>query len=181
MSLVNDTDQPWGGPVAFSLQTLDGEVRSHHDEHIEVPARGVLTLPVRPELSTPQDPSTEALIVSMGPGLVVHTFVEDVDLRLNPAPLEASANALAGGYEITVKAHSLARDITLHVDRLDPAASVDHALVTLPAGAEWSFKVSSDVEGLDPAQFLSSAVLRTANDLRAVPTQALDSTAATTA
>ncbi|WP_458106586.1 glycoside hydrolase family 2 protein [Arthrobacter sp. R3-55] len=181
VSLVNDTDQPWVGPVAFSLQTLDGEVRSHHEEQVEVPARGVLTLPVRPELGTPQDPSTEALVVSMGPKLVIHTFVEDVDLQLNPAPLEASAKAVAGGYEITVKAHSLVRDITLHVDRVDPAASVDHALVSLPAGAEWTFKVSSDVEGLDPAEFISSAVLRTANDLRAVPTKALASTAATTA
>lgn len=181
VSLVNDSDRPWAGPLTFSLQTLDGEVRNHHEEQVEVPARGVRTLPIGQALRTPRDTSNEALIVAMGAELVVHTFVEDIDLQLNPATLEASAKAVTGGYEITVKAHSLVRDITVHVDRVDPAARIDHALVSLPAGAEWTFKVTSAVKGLDPAEFISPTVLRTANDLHAVPTQTLTSTVSTTA
>lgn len=178
VSLVNDTDETWSGPLTLCLQTLDGAVRNEHEELVEVPARAVLTLPVRQDLSTPEDPSNEALVVSLGPERVVHTFVEDISLRLNPEPLEASVKAVKGGYAISVKATSLARDITLQVDRVDPDARVDHALVTLPAGSEWTFMVTTGSSVVDPLDFISPAVLRTANDLRAVPTAPLPANAA---
>ena len=128
----------------------------------------------------PEDPSNEALVVTLGPERVVHTFVEDINLRLNPEPLESSVKAAEVGYEISVKATSLARDITLQVDRVDPGARVDHALVTLPAGSEWTFIVTTGTSVVDPLELISPAVLRTANDLRAVPTTPLPANAALT-
>ena len=71
----------------------------------------------------------------------VHTWVEDVDLTLDPDALRASVTPVQDGYRVDVTATSLARDVTLLVDRLDPDAVVDTALVDIPAGATASFHV----------------------------------------
>jgi beta-mannosidase len=56
----------------------------------------------------------------------------------------------------------------LLVDRLDPSATVDDSLVTLPAGARSSFLVRSAAH-LSTSDLIGATVLRTANDLRAHP------------
>ena len=71
----------------------------------------------------------------------VHTWVEDVDLALDPDALRASVTPVQDGYRVDVTATSFARDVTLLVDRLDPDALVDTALVDIPAGATASFHV----------------------------------------
>lgn len=169
VSLVNDTDQPWSGQLSLSLQTFDGNIRREHTEVVDVASRSVATLPVSNELSIPEDASTEAIVATFGTVQAVHTFAEDTELRLDPNPLNATAKRVPGGYEIHVKASSLARDITLHVDRVDPDARVEDGLVTLPAGGEWTFTVSAPAAGNDPEAFLEAAILRTANDLRQAP------------
>lgn len=169
VSLVNDTDQPWTGPLTLRLQTFDGGVRGEYTEDVDVAARTVTTLPVTGGLSRPEDATGEVLIATLGAEQAIHTFAEDIELNLDPNPLNATAKAVPGGYEIHVQAVSLARDITLHADRVDPDATVADGLVTLPAGGEWSFTVASTTAGIDPEAFLSPAVLRTGNDLRAVP------------
>lgn len=176
VSLVNDTAEAWSGALALSLQSLDGMVRGEHEETVHVAARSVVTLPVPGNLSVPLDAAGEALVARFGTEVAVHTFVEDIGLNLDPNPLEATVKQVSGGYEVTVLAKSLARDITLHVDKVDGDARVDHGLVTLPAGMGWTFTVTGG--GFDPAELLRTSVLRTANDLRAVPTEELEAAAA---
>ena len=103
----------------------------------------------------------------------VHTFAEDVDLALDPDALEATATSVDGGYRVDLVARSLVRAITLLVDRLDPGARVDDALVTLPAGGTASLVVTTD-RSLDPAALVTAPGLRTANDLRGVRLRASD-------
>ena len=95
----------------------------------------------------PGDAASEVLVVELGDARTVHTWAEDVDLDLDPAPLDVVVVAEPGGYRVDVTARSLAKDVTLLVDRLDPDAVVDDALVTLPAGASATFHVRSTVAG----------------------------------
>ncbi|MGZ4594625.1 MAG: glycoside hydrolase family 2 protein, partial [Actinomycetes bacterium] len=90
----------------------------------------------------------------------------DEDLRLAlPAPrLTGSLSRVAGGYTLDVVAHTLVRDLTLHVDRLDPDATVDQQLVTLLPGERTRLQITSDA-ALDESALLTMPVLRTANDL----------------
>ncbi|HEY5516239.1 MAG TPA: glycoside hydrolase family 2 protein [Pengzhenrongella sp.] len=94
----------------------------------------------------------------------MHTWVEDVALHLDPAPLEATVVPFDDGYRVEVRARSLARDVTLLVDRLDPMARVDDALVTLPAGTSATFTVRTTAQ-LTAAELTGPLVLRSANDL----------------
>ena len=61
-------------------------------------------------------------------------------------------------------ARTVLRDLTLFPDRLDPAAQVDRALVTLLPGESAVFTVRAPGP-LDPAALTCRPVLRCVNDL----------------
>jgi len=94
----------------------------------------------------------------------VHCWVEDIELRLHPDPVDVDVETVADGYRLTVSARSLVKDLTLLIDRLDPAASIDQALVTLPAGDFTTLHVRTSIRGIEQ-DLMAGPVLRTANDL----------------
>ncbi|WP_449385696.1 glycosyl hydrolase 2 galactose-binding domain-containing protein [Cellulomonas soli] len=177
LALVNDTAEVWSGVLTLRRETFAGVRLATGTLDVSVAARTVLLLPLDATLAVPDDAGDEVLVAELDGARVVHTFAEDVDLRLDPAPLEVTAVAVPGGYRVDVTARSLATDITLLVDRAAADAQVDDALVDLPAGASASFVVRT-AETIDPAVLTSAPVLRTANDLRAVPVLAPDQVAA---
>jgi beta-mannosidase len=63
-----------------------------------------------------------------------------------------------------VTAQNILRDLTLNPDRLDPAAQVDDAGVTLLPGESVTFTVTG-ARGLDPTALTTRPVLRCVNDL----------------
>jgi beta-mannosidase len=77
---------------------------------------------------------------------------------------EVDVTPVEDGYQVRLEAKSLVKDAALFVDRLDPAARVDSALVTLPAGDSHTFQVLSS--GLDEVSLTGRPVLRSVNDLR---------------
>ncbi|SFK27073.1 beta-mannosidase [Cellulomonas sp. KH9] len=162
--VVNDTPVLWKATAVLERQTLGGDVLARAEVPLTVGAWSVGTFPVAADLRTPDDPSAEVLVVSLDRRRAVHTWVEDVDLALDPAPFDARVHPVQDGYAVEVTARSLVRDLTLLVDRLDPAASVDEALVTLPAGARATFRVRTAAT-LDPAALVAAPVLRSANDV----------------
>jgi beta-mannosidase len=66
---------------------------------------------------------------------------------------------------VSVRARSLARDVTLLPDVVAADAVVDHGLVTLLAGETATFDVRTRAEGVGEA-LAAAPALRTANDLR---------------
>jgi beta-mannosidase len=170
---VNDTDEIWHGTVHVSRQRLDGTPLRELTTDLTVGARGVTTLTLAAEVGEPDDARAEVLVAELDGIRAVHTWVEDVELALDPAPLDATVTGVEGGYRVDVEARSLARDVTLLVDRVDPDAVVDEALVTLPAGARTSFVVRSSAR-LSTADLTGPAVLRTSNDLAPLRAAAAD-------
>jgi len=164
VAVVNDTARPWSGTVEVRRERLDGTVLASASLDASAGARAVALVALPDEVAVPVDAADEVLVGELGDVRAVHAFVEDVDLHLEPAPFDASVEAVADGYVVTVVARSLVRDLTIHVDRLDPAAQVSDALVTLPAGASARLHVRTVVRGLDAA-LIERPVLRTANDL----------------
>ncbi|KSW13761.1 glycoside hydrolase family 2 protein [Cellulomonas sp. B6] len=162
--VVNDTPVLWKGTAVLERRTLDGRVLARAERPLTVGAWSVGTFAIDADVRTPADPAGEVLVVTLDRARAVHTWVEDVDLALDPDAVDARVHAVPDGYEVHVTARSLVRDLTLLVDRLDPAASVDEALVTLPAGASTTLRVRTPVP-LDPAALVAHPVLRTANDL----------------
>ncbi|MFT3888264.1 MAG: glycoside hydrolase family 2 protein [Arachnia sp.] len=163
--LHNDGADEWTAEARVRVLTLDGAEVAGTTVSAHVAARSALTVAL--DLSA-DDPATQVLVADLSTGeRAFWYFAEDPQLRLDPAAATATAEAVDGGYLVTVEAATLAKDVTLLVDKVHPAARVDRGLVTLLPGERAEFRVSAPA-GLDPALFADPQVVRTANDL--VPT-----------
>ncbi|MGC5167869.1 glycosyl hydrolase 2 galactose-binding domain-containing protein [Luteimicrobium sp. DT211] len=163
-ALVNDTDAAWTGTLEGSRTTLAGSRLASAAVTVDVAPRSVTIVPLGADLASPSDAAREVLVLECGDERVVHPFAEDVDLDLDPAPLVASVRTVGDVLEVTVAATSLARGVTLLVDRVFPDAVVDDGVVDLPAGTRHTFRV----RGAEPgraAELLDPGVLRTANEV----------------
>jgi beta-mannosidase len=164
LAVCNDTGLAWAGTVSVRREQLDGTSLASSSLPVHVAPRSVALLDLPDDVRTPDDASGEVLVAALDDVRTVHTWVEEMDLHLDAAPFHTEVEAVDGGYVVAVTASSLVRDLVLHVDRLDPAATVDAALVTLTAGATVRLRVHSSVPGLEHA-LVQAPVLRTANDL----------------
>ncbi|WP_456788577.1 glycoside hydrolase family 2 protein [Cellulomonas sp. P5_C5] len=164
LAVVNETPVIWQGIVRLSRQRLDGTVLAEEDLALAVGAWSVGQFALPATVATPADPAREVLVVRLGGLQTAHTWVEDVDLSLDPDALRATVMPVQDGYRVDVHATSFARDVTLLVDRLDPDAVVDTALVDIAAGATASFHVRTR-GAFDPEALTRAPVLRSANDV----------------
>ena len=166
----NDTADTWQGELAFELRGFDGSIRRRTIAAVTVPARSSRTVPVPPELAEATDAASEVLVAELTGVRGLWYFAEPRDSALGAADLSVEVAAEVDGYAVTVTAvgATLVRDITLLVDKLDPAASVDSGLVTLLPGETWTFHVRG-VDELDADAVGDPRVLRSANQLVTAP------------
>ena len=127
VAVLNDTDQPWRGDITLTRERFDGEILAQASVPVDVGPRSSTPLAVPPEVASPADPGAEVVIAQLDGQTAVHTFAEDVDLALDPEPLQVAVDRVADGYAVTVTARALARDITLPPDRVAADATVDEA------------------------------------------------------
>jgi beta-mannosidase len=163
--LLNDTDETWHGALALSRERLDGVRLASLTVEVSVEPRTVTPIALPGELSKPDDPTAEIVVARLDDLTKVHTFVEDIELALEPNPIDVEVIVADDGYAVSVAAHSLARDVTLLVDQAAADATVDDALITLAAGQSWTFRVQTAARNLEQA-LTRPPVLRTANDLQ---------------
>lgn len=155
---VNDSAQPWQERLDAVRLDLSGAPLGAAAVTLEVAAGGVATVPLPPEVASPGDPTRELIRA----GHALWFFVEDVELAY-PAP-EYTVDV--DGPRVSVTAGVFLRDVALFPDRLDAAATVDDALVTLMPGETVTFTLGGPAR-LDPAALAGPPVLRCVNDLMA--------------
>jgi beta-mannosidase len=163
--LINDTDQPWEGELSLSRERLDGVPLANIDVEVNVEPQSVTPIAFAEVLSRPDDPATEIVVARLNDLIRVHTFVEDIELALEPHPVEAEVVPADDGYAVTVTARSLARDVALLADQAASDATVDDALLTLTAGERATFHVRTTARDVGQA-LTRPPVLRTANDVQ---------------
>ncbi|MCJ1683346.1 glycoside hydrolase family 2 protein [Rathayibacter sp. VKM Ac-2928] len=158
---VNDSAQEWAGEVVVRRVRFDGTVLAEERQAVSLDARSVVTVPVG--VGAADDVAAELLVAELAGERAFWFFAEYRESALEAARLTTSVRAVDGGAEVTVTAENLVRDLTLLVDKVDPAAVVDDQLITLLPRESVTFRVSG--AGLDPAALVSPSVLRTANQL----------------
>ncbi|MFF5920781.1 glycoside hydrolase family 2 protein [Streptomyces flavochromogenes] len=137
LALDNQSGTTWRTTVLLRRLAADGTVLKEASLDLEAAARTVLRM-VIPASLLPEADSGKELLVADADGLrAVHLPVFDrafaypapsYDIRIEPAG--------DGDSVVTVTARTLVRDLLLQADRLTPAASADHGLVTLLPGEE---------------------------------------------
>jgi beta-mannosidase len=163
--VLNDTDEPWQGELALSRQGLDGRSLATATVPVDAGPRTSRAIALPADAAKAGNPAAEIVVARLDACTAVHTFVPDVEMALDPDPLDVEVTASGDGYAVTVTARSFARDVTLLADRVAADATVDDALITLPAGESATFHVRTGAPDAGPA-LGGAPVLRTANDLR---------------
>ncbi|WP_432542942.1 glycoside hydrolase family 2 protein [Kineococcus sp. SYSU DK002] len=153
--VVNDTAQEFSTRVLVRRTTVTGQVLGRAEFDVSVPPRAVRTHPL-PLVGGDDEP----VVVDAGGLRAVHLTAPDKDLAWDPDPLRVSVSRVADGYAVRVRAQSLARDVTLLADVVEPGARVDDGLVTLLPGESRTFRVRSAAVA-DADAF--AGALRTAN------------------
>jgi beta-mannosidase len=160
----NDTDETWSTAITVARRSTSagGEVLAQETFALEVGPRSAVLNSLPESITKADDGTTEYIEVRGADGSAAYWyFVEDTSLRLTGDAYTASVAAVEGGYDVTVTATALAKDLALFPDRLDPAAKVDSCLITLSAGESHTFHVTGAAA---PAE-VGVPVLRSANDL----------------
>ncbi|BCJ70664.1 beta-mannosidase [Catellatospora sp. IY07-71] len=160
----NDTDRPWRAEATVTSYDLGGKALVATTVALDVAPRAVQVTPLPDGVALPEEPRSELLRAVAGEQQAWWFYAEDRDIDYPAARYEAKAEPVSGGYEVTVTAGTILRDLTLFPDRLDPAATVDQALVTLLPGESVTFKVASAVS-LPAANLAARPVLRCVNDI----------------
>jgi beta-mannosidase len=166
----NDSAERWTGRLTIDrCSVVGGQALAEQQVNLDVAARSAVRIELVAEVLEANEPAREFVRARVDDGVATsawHYFVEDTQLSLVPQreALRTSVERIPDGYGVTVTARSLAKDVTLQVDRLDASAKVDTALVTLASGESHQFVVTSSAE-LDPDGFSAFPVLSSANEL----------------
>jgi beta-mannosidase len=160
----NDTDSAWTTEVTVTRRStgVGGDALARETFALEVEPRSATLSSLPASVAVPDDPAAEYLEIRGDDGSSAYWyFVEDTSLRLAGDAYAASVTPTDDGYDVTVTATALAKDVSLFPDRLDPAARVDSGLITLSADESHTFHVT----GAAAPATVGVPVLRSANDL----------------
>jgi beta-mannosidase len=160
----NDTDRPWCAEATVTSHDLSGKALNAITLGFDAAPRSVAVIPIPDGVALPDEPRSE-LLRAVADGQRAWWFhAEDHEIDYPAARYEAMVEPAPGGYDVTVTAGTILRDLSLFPDRLDPAATVDQTMVTLLPGESATFAVRG-ATGLDPAALAARPVLRCVNDI----------------
>ncbi|HYI57996.1 MAG TPA: glycoside hydrolase family 2 protein [Microlunatus sp.] len=167
----NDSATEWAGELVITRRgTGSGTpVLAEQRLPLHLDARSAITVALDADVLATDDPAGEFLaasVIGARPATAYGYFVEDTALRMvgPEEAYEVDVLPVDGGCRVRLEAKALVKDATLFVDRLDPSARVDSALITLVAGASHTFEVLGT--GLDEVALTGKPALRSVNDLR---------------
>ncbi len=164
LTVVNDSDEEWNAHFTVTRRAFDGGMLAIETWDALIPARGVARHRIGVDITTPTDPRAE-LIRATSSSLKADWFFEEArDSALPEAATVVTARPSDDGWTVDVTAETIVRDVTLLVDRVDAAAEVSDALVTLLPGESVQFTVRG-ATGAEASSFADPLVLRTMNDL----------------
>jgi beta-mannosidase len=162
--IVNDTSVALVDSLTIDRVGFVGEIVESESHHIDVPARGVARVPIGRTVATPDDAASQYLRVRVGESSARWYFVEYRESRLDRPEFVVDARRTSDGWQVDVSSDVLARDVSIMIDRVDPAATIDSSLVDIDAGVTATFMVVGAADAV-AADFTDPRVLRSANDL----------------
>ncbi|OFE15996.1 hypothetical protein BA895_21060 [Humibacillus sp. DSM 29435] len=164
----NDSAEPWCDTVEVRRMNLVGETLATEQVTIDVAPRTGVTTILEAALQGVGDATQELLVASCpsasDDGRAWWWFAEDLDVPFPEPSLRTEVRRSHSGFDLTVTAESLVKDLVLNVDRLDPDATVSEQLVTLLPGESYTFSVTSTAD-LEPTALTSAPVLMSVNHL----------------
>jgi beta-mannosidase len=161
---VNDCAKGWWSELRVTRRRLDGTVLVATELPISAAARGVLRVPIPAAVAAPTVPAEELLVVEADGIRALWFYAEDRDIAYPAPAYHASVASEPGAVSVTITARTLLRDLVLQVDRVDPSAIVDDAMITLLPGETATLRIRRSGQ-LDPDALVRAPVLRCVNEV----------------
>jgi beta-mannosidase len=162
--VVNDSDTAWAGPLSIRRLDFAGAELAVEEHDVTVAARGSLRLSIPPSIATAGTSSAELIRAELGGTSSHWFFAEARDSALDAQAPTVTAAVAGDGWDVTVTATVLTRELSLLVDTIDPAAVANAALLTLVPGESVVIHVSGATEATAES-FAQPQVLRSMNQL----------------
>lgn len=162
--LTNDTAEPWEGEFVARRVSFAGEEIAREARPVSLAPRETLTIALGAEIAEATDASSEVIAAGIGDTRGHWFFAEPRDSALDAADVALETTAVSGGTAVTLAARTLVRDLTFLVDKIDPDAVAEDALLTLLPGESATVIIRHDGE-IAASALLDPRVMRTANDL----------------
>ena len=175
--ISNDTDDAWAESISIRRLAVDGAELAAEVVDISVPRRSTATHDLGNSVTASDEVTREFVVAQSAQPDVERAwwwFAEDVDVAFPTPQLRTDVTRTADGYDLTVVADSLVKEVALFPDRLSPDAVVDDLLVTLLPGETHTFRITTSAD-LDPMALVRAPVLRSTSELCA-PTPELEKT-----
>ena len=162
--LHNDTAERWTIDLRIERRGYDGGRLAQQTVALEISARSNAHIPISPAVATPSDPPSELVVAEAAERRATWFFSEYRHSELGTPDIDVIPMAVDGGWNVVIRARNVVRELTLLVDRIDPEATADQAMLTLLPGDERVIEVRGGV-GQPATVFSDPLVLRSANDL----------------
>jgi beta-mannosidase len=162
--IVNDTALPWAGPLTIRRLNFVGTELAVEQHDITVAARSSQRLSIPSSIATAGNEFAELIRAELGGTLSHWFFAEMRDSELVTEAPSVAAELIEGGWELTVTATVLTRELSVLVDKVDPNAVADASLVTLLPGESVVIRVTG-ASAARAQDFEHPQVLRSANQL----------------
>lgn len=164
VAVLNDGPDAWADDLVIRRLRFDGTELAAVRVPVDLDRRSSTLVEIPESVAVAGSAPDEVLVATLGAERGFWSFTEARDSTI-PAPrFSAEVTREEDGYAVTITAESFLRDLTLLVDKLDPAAVVDDQLVTLLPGERVTFHVRTEAE-LGEDELRSTRVVRTANQL----------------
>jgi len=164
VALVNDTAEDWIGELEVRRLQYGGEVAASEVVPVRVPARSAHDVALRAHLTAPVEPERELVEARIDDATARWFFTDYRHSDLAPSPCSVEASRRGDGWDLTITADAVAREVTVLVDRVHPDAVADRALMTLLRGERVVVRVEGAPDA-QPSDFAHPLVLRSANDV----------------
>lgn len=162
LTAVNDLAEEWKAAVRIGRGTRHGgEVQWDDAVEVSVDPRSARTI----TLSLPDDPDGFVIAEADGARRATWFLATDREAGLPAPEADVDVRRVEDGYEVSITARSLLRDLDVAADVLAEDAVVSDSLLTLLPGETTTIRVRTATEISDPAALGAWPVRRTANDL----------------
>lgn len=161
----NDQSEPWHGNLRVERLRFDGTELHSKSIPLSAGPYSQTTYQLDNEFTRAENPASELIRAMFESTRDLWFFAEYRDSDL---PSDRFVATLTRSTDDTLllelKARALLRDVTVMIDKLDPAATVNQALVTLLPGETTTFRINTRLK-LPIESLTHPLVLRTANQL----------------
>lgn len=161
---VNDTAVGWREEMTVARVDVSGRVLASAHWALTVDPRQAARHELPHGIAVAERPDRELIVITAGPVTALWFFVADKDFAYPEPRFDTHTERCGDAVLVTVRAHTLLRDLCLFADRVAPTAEVDQAFLTLLPGESATFTVRG-LGDADPTPLTHHPILRCVNDL----------------